>query len=79
MLHSQKTVSNAPRRSVRLRGKQQNRSVAESTENSNQKYKSKGTQRSRGDNVDVSIQGALKDAFQAMTSESVSVIQATMS
>lgn len=66
-------------RSVRLRGKQQNRPVAKSTENSNQKYKSKGTQGSQGNNVDVSIQGALKDAFQAMTSEIVSVIQATMS
>ena len=64
---------------MRLRGKQQNRHVAKSTENSNQKYKSKGTQGSRGDTVDVSIQGALKDAFQAMTSESVSIIQATMS
>ena len=64
---------------MRLRGKQQNRPVAKSTENSNQKYKSKGTQGSRGDNVDVSIQGALKDAFQAMTSDIVSVIQATMS
>jgi hypothetical protein len=63
---------------LRLRGKQQNRPVAKSTENSNQKYKSKGTQGSRGDTVDVSIQCALKDAFQAMTSESVSIIQATM-
>ena len=62
-----------------LGGKQQNRPVAKSTEHSNQKYKSKGIQRSQGDNVDVSIQGALKDAFQAMTSEIVSVIQATMS
>jgi hypothetical protein len=34
------SVSNAPRRSVRLRDKQQNRPVAKSTENSNQKYKS---------------------------------------
>ena len=64
---------------MRLRGKQQNRPVAKSTENSNQKYKSKETQGSQGDNVDVSIQGALTDAFQAMTSEIVSVIQATMS
>ena len=64
---------------MRLRGKQQNRPVAKDTENSNQKYKSKETQGSRGDTVDVSIQGALKDAFQAMTSEIVSVIQATIS
>lgn len=74
-----KPVSNAHRRSVRLRHKQQNRPVAKSTNNSNQKYKTKGTQGSQGDNVDVSIQGALTDAFKAMTSEIVSAIQATMS
>lgn len=75
-----KPVFEAPRRSVRLRDKQQSQ-YRPVTNTQRVKPNNKGTKGSQGDQAPVdtmSLQDTLKDAFRAMTTEIVSVIQTTM-
>ena len=66
-------VQNAPRRSLRLRGKQPNKTATK-----NKEIIPKSIQGSQGDNLDTLLRNN-RDAFQAMTTEIISVIQTTIS